>query len=161
MHKDIDQSKLQAAFPLFILSCNNKEINEAVSTADSFVYLIWTILHRMSFLMQPPKDLCLLLGSFCLLGKCVNHYTMELQVIWSKVWDSNGSVSESYDLPLPNLAFVALLAWRYMTYVHEHELLHRPRCSTIRLCAGIIWDHFMKLQWKLLFIHLWWKIFFD
>lgn len=161
MHKDIDQSKLQAAFPLFILSRNNKEINEAVPTADSFVYLIWTILHRMSFLMQPPKDLCLLLGNLWLLGKCVNHYTMELQVIWSKVWDSNGSVSESYDLPLPNLAFVALLAWRCMTYVHEHELLHRPRCSTIRLCAGIIWDHFMKLQWKLLFIHLWWKSFFD
>lgn len=43
MHKDIDQSKLQTAFPLFILSCNNKEINEVVSRADSFVYLIWTI----------------------------------------------------------------------------------------------------------------------
>lgn len=127
MHKDIDQSKLQAAFPLFILSRNNEEINEAVSTADSFVYLIWTILHRMSFLMQPPKDLCLLLGSLCLLGKCVNHYTMELQVIWSKVWDSNGSVSESYDLP--NLAFVALLAWRYMNmnYYTDHDALPSDR----------------------------------
>lgn len=48
----------------------------------------------------------------------------------------------------------------YMAYVHEHELLHRPRCATIRPCAGIIWDHFMKLQWKSMFTHLLWKNFF-
>lgn len=47
---------------------------QGVTTADESAYLTW---HRLFTGCNPPWDLGLLQG-FNLLGKCVNHYTVDI-----------------------------------------------------------------------------------